>query len=414
MDSSQVEFDHILESVVRNGNCSGCGACALIDSGTFMELDDAGFNRPHRRLPIRPTGNHAVSELKRSCPGLIVKRPRPDGPGENNQFEATLGHAVSSWQAWAADGETRFQGSSGGVLTALATWMLETGRAAQLVGATADPATPERTVSVKLRAGDDLLIQSGSRYAPVSIASRQEALSAASVVVGKPCEASALRRIMDGRGQIERPLLMSFFCAGVPSQLATDRLLRELGIPEGASLRTLRYRGHGWPGEFFAETKDGFASSASYDESWGKTLGPAMQWRCKICPDGVGESADVVAGDFWKTDARGYPVFTDSTGVSALIARTPRGHEAILSAIAAGVIVAEPLELRHISSVQPLQRERRATLWGRTAGRRAAGWTVPKYRGFGLCRLALKDPLRTMRYLYGSFRRSWTEKHRAR
>lgn len=413
MVPSQNEFDQVLESVVRNGNCSGCGACALIDQGTVMELDDAGFNRPRRRLPIRPSGVDPVAELRRSCPGLVVERPSTVSAGAKTEFEPTLGRAVSSWQAWAVDETVRFQGSSGGVLTALASWMVETGRAAQVIGATADVLRPERTVDVKLRAGDNLLKQSGSRYAPVSIASRQDALSPASVVVGKPCEAAALRRIMEGRTQTERPLLLSFFCAGVPSQFATDRLLRELGVPQGARLRTMRYRGHGWPGEFFVETDTGFTSSTSYDESWGKTLGPSMQWRCKVCPDGVGESADIVAGDFWKTDSRGYPEFTDSSGVSALIARTQRGHDVIMSAVDAGVIAAQPLELRHISSIQPLQTERRATLLGRIVGRRLAGWSVPRYKGFGLIRLAFQDPLRTTRYTYGSFRRSLMEKRRA-
>ncbi|MGO4251335.1 Coenzyme F420 hydrogenase/dehydrogenase, beta subunit C-terminal domain [Paenarthrobacter sp. TAF1] len=412
MTASQKEFDEIVKAVVRNGNCSGCGACALIDKGTVMKLDEAGFNRPRRQLPIRPSGKCAVSELKQSCPGLIVERPGLEGSEPSRQFEPTLGHAVSSWQAWAADDETRFRGSSGGVLTALAAWMIETGKASQLIGASVDRATPERSADVQLHAGDNFLQLSGSRYAPVSIASRQEALSSASVVVGKPCEAAALRKVMDVRGQEERPLLLSFFCAGVPSQLATERLLRELGIPGGASIRTLRYRGHGWPGEFFVETNEGQTFATSYDESWGKTLGPSMQWRCKICPDGVGESADIVAGDFWKTDAKGYPEFTDSSGVSALIARTRRGHEVIMSAIAAGVIVAEPLVLSQISAVQPLQVDRRATLWGRVTGRRIAGWSVPEFRGFRLRRLAMQDLVKTVRYLYGSFRRSWMEKRR--
>lgn len=378
-----------------------------------MELDDSGFNRPRRLLPLRSVALNPVSELKQSCPGLTVRRPASPLPDSDMQFEPSLGRTISSWQAWAANDEARYRGSSGGVLTALATWMVETGMAAQVIGAAADPGAPERTVAVELRNGNDLLRQSGSRYAPVSIASKEQALSPSSVVVGKPCEASALLRIMDGRGQRERPLLMSFFCAGVPSQFATDRLLREMGIPEGAPLRTLRYRGHGWPGEFFVETNEGFTAAASYDKSWGETLGPSMQWRCKICPDGVGESADIVAGDFWKTDNKGYPIFTDSSGVSALLARSRRGHDAILAAIAAGVIVAEPLELTQISAIQPLQVDRRATLWGRIAGRKAAGWAVPNYSGFRLKRLGIQDPLKTVRYFYGSFRRSWMEKHRA-
>lgn len=369
-----------------------------------MELDGAGFNRPTRRLPLTVLSDaDATKQFAVSCPGAMVRRPLHN---EQTDFDPALGRSVSSWQAWALDPETRFRGSSGGVLTALARWAVQSGRSSRVIGAGADMKNPRQSVPVELGVGSDFHRQSGSRYAPVSVAGQAKAADPSSLVVGKPCEASSLRQLMEARGQQDRPLIFSFFCAGVPSQQATERLLTELGIPEGSHLRTMRYRGHGWPGDFHALTVDGKEASTGYDESWGKQLGPSMQWRCKVCPDGVGESADLVAGDFWKTDSKGYPLFADSEGVSALIARTKRGHEFILSAIASGIIGAEPLELRHISSVQPYQVERRATLWARLAGRRLAGWETPRYQGFGLLRQALASPIRSLRYAYGSFRRS--------
>lgn len=369
-----------------------------------MELDEAGFNRPVRRSPpkfIREA--NAIKDFAASCPGALVRRP--DYP-EQTAADPALGKAISVWQAWSIDPETRFRGSSGGVLTALSRWGVESGQADRVVGAGADINSPKKSVPVELGLRSDFLQLSGSRYAPVSVGGQANALNPSSIVVGKPCEASGLRQLMDVRAQEEKPLLFSFFCAGVPSQQSTERLLSELGIPEGSHLRALRYRGHGWPGDFYAETPDGLSVTTSYDESWGKHLGPSMQWRCKVCPDGVGESADLVAGDFWKTDARGYPVFANSDGVSALIARTKRGHDFILSAVANGIIGAEPLELKHISAVQPYQAERRATLWARLFGRRLAGWQTPKYRGFGLFYQSFQAPVRALRYVHGSYRRS--------
>ena len=413
--NSKLQFDKAVESVVLAGNCSGCGACALIDPGLRMRLDETGFNRPVRLLPITPKiDRQATAEFLASCPGVLVRRPVPDDvSGDELRSEPSLGSAVSSWQAWATDSDTRFQGSSGGVITAIARWLVESGRSARVVGAAADATEPRRTVAVQLGRKGEFLQQAGSRYAPVSVAAQESSLSPDSVFVGKPCEVSAIRQLGDVRGHEQRPVLMSFFCAGVPSQLATDRLLAELGIPSSSPLRTLRYRGHGWPGDFYAETVDGVQGATSYDESWGKQLGPSMQWRCKVCPDGVGESADIVAADYWRTDDRGYPAFTDSSGVSALIARTRRGHETIVAAIEAGVIEASPLQLGQISAIQPYQVERRATLSARLIGRRLAGWRIPKYVGFQLLRLASERPVRSLRYIYGSFRRSWSERFRA-
>ena len=130
-----------------------------------------------------------------------------------------------------------------------------------------------------------------------------------------------------------------------------------------------------------------------------------MQWRCKLCVDGVGESADIAAGDLWHSDERGYPSFTEADGESALVARTTRGLELVLRAAEAGVVVLEPVDAALVGSVQPLQRRRRETLLGRLVGTRLAGRTTPRYRGFGLLRLALAHPRETVRTARGTFRR---------
>ena len=130
-----------------------------------------------------------------------------------------------------------------------------------------------------------------------------------------------------------------------------------------------------------------------------------MHPRCKLCPDGVGESADVTAADLWDADERGYPSFADQAGVSALIARTPRGYQLVLDAVAAGVLVVHPLRIERLASVQPLQVERRRTLAGRLLGARLAGRRVPHYRGFGLVALALPRWRLALRAARGTWRR---------
>src|SRR5690606_23400732 len=161
------------------------------------------------------------------------------------------------------------------------------GRPSQLTGAAAG-ASPRRTVPVTIMSREQALAAAGSRYAPVG-ALDNPAILTAGAVTGKPCEIAALRQASDDLVAGETPLLLSFFCAGTPSQHATDQLLSKLGVEPDDPVDALRYRGNGWPGRFVATAGDREVS-ADYDESWGKTLGPTTQWRCKICPDGIGES----------------------------------------------------------------------------------------------------------------------------
>jgi len=383
-------------AVVRAGLCSGCGACVLLGPGLEMALD-GGYSRPR---PVEGASPAAASPaFDRVCPGRTVVAQRPEG----SRPHPTMGPVVTAAQGWATDPEFRFRGSSGGVLSALTAWLLDSGRASTVVGAAASPTAPTRTVTVRLTGRADALAAAGSRYAPVSNAAAAVLGTPDAAFVGKPCEVAAVRALARARGEAA-PLLLSFFCAGTPSQDATDALVAELSGPTPPT--ALWYRGRGWPGRFTVVGADGTQSSVTYDESWGRVLGPAAQWRCKLCVDGVGDSADLVAADFWHTDERGYPSFAEGDGVSAVLARTARGAELLAAAVEAGVLETAPLEVDDLAAVQPFQVRRRTTLAGRLAGVRLAGRAVPRYRGFGLWRHLLRSPRTQLRTASGSYSRA--------
>jgi coenzyme F420 hydrogenase subunit beta len=387
-----------VQDVLARDACSGCGLCARLDGGLQMRLNAEGY--------IRPTETGAPAEVPdaaavftRSCPGVRITAQDPAGTHRH----PLLGSSFGTWEAWATDPEVRLAGSSGGVLTALHAWLVASGRAARIAGAAGDPRAPRRSIPVTITTREQALAAAGSRYAPVAALTNPDVFAEGTAVTAKPCEISALRAAGTGR-EGEGPLLLSFFCAGTPSQRATDALLEGLGIGPEREVDALRYRGHGWPGRFAARAGDTDVS-ADYEESWGSTLGPTTQWRCKVCPDGVGESADIVAADSWATDERGYPQFAEGAGVSALIARTRRGLEVIEAAIAEGVIAVRPLSMDGLANAQPLQTARRRYLLARLWGSSLAGRTPPRYQGFGLARLGLAHPRRFAQVLRGTLRR---------
>lgn len=395
--SAAARLDALVDRVVASGCCTGCGMCAQLDAGLELALDDHGFARP-RRVRASTADDAAVRAFRAACPGMTVRaQHHPDAV-----YDPQLGPVLGVWEAAASDPEIRRRGSSGGVLTALAAWATSTGEVAQVIGARAGD-DPRRTVSVTIQTRREALESAGSRYAPASAAAHPLATDPGGATIGKPCEAAALRALAGARGA-QAPLLLSFFCAGTPSAHATDALVEQLGVAAGTVPDELWYRGRGWPGRFTVRA-GGDEVSASYEESWGGVLGPAVQWRCRTCPDGIGESSDVTAGDFWRADERGYPVFDESDGWSALVARTPRGLDLVERAIAAGVLMVRPITPREVMAVQPSQRKRRRTLAGRLLGARLAGARVPRYRGFGLLRLASQHARESVRTARGTFRR---------
>lgn len=381
--------------VVANGNCSGCGGCAGLSSGFEMALDDAGYQRPRWvGGSDGPTHAEALRRFAALCPGMAVP-----AVADTPRRHPVLGGYVAMWAGHATDPELRFRGSSGGVLSALSQWALARDPAAEIVAARRSERPPTRTRVTVLRSREDVLAAAGSRYAPVASAAALD--HPVDVFVGKPCEAYAARELTRDASTT----ILSFFCAGTPSQHATDDLVRGLGA-DPDEVVGLRYRGHGCPGNFVVEDTSGERRAMSYDESWGQHLGRALQDRCKICVDGTGEHADVAVGDYWAVDERGFPSFDEGEGTSVVIARTERGARLVAAAEAAGVIELAPVDPDGVARVQPFQSTRRHALLGRLLGRRLAGRRVPRYRGHGLGRLGLRNPRETVRQARGTFGRS--------
>ncbi|MGB7980655.1 MAG: Coenzyme F420 hydrogenase/dehydrogenase, beta subunit C-terminal domain [Candidatus Nanopelagicales bacterium] len=390
-----------LADVLASGNCSGCGACVLAGASERMDLNEQGDLRPVLGGAREGAGASATVPLESYCPALKVMRPKAS-PGSS--IDDDFGPWVGVWSAHATDPETRTLGSSGGALTALVSHLLAEGVTSGAAVVRAESGTT-RSQAVLARTPDEALQGASSRYAPVStlavLAGRQDL--AELTVVARPCEASALRALV-GSGD-GAPTILSFFCAGVPTQLATDALVVGLGA-DPDSVQSVKYRGDGWPGEFVVTDRSGAQFGTSYEQSWGNVLGRRIQPRCKVCVDGVGESADVVAGDLWEADANGYPIFAESAGNSVLIARTSKGRDIVEAANRAGRLAIYATDLEQTRAVQKMQVDRRRFLVGRLAGRRLAGVVNPRFRGFGLWRRVIRDPVGNLKQARGAYFRS--------
>ncbi|MFN4090856.1 MAG: Coenzyme F420 hydrogenase/dehydrogenase, beta subunit C-terminal domain [Alphaproteobacteria bacterium] len=396
-----------LGDLVAGGLCAGCGLCAaLAGPAVEMRLTKRGFARPATRAAV-PTGT--LDRILAACPAVAVEGPDPD-----HATDTVWGPVQVLRRAWAVDPAVRFAGASGGVVTALAGHLLTTGAVDAVLHAGGGE-RPLETVGRVSRNVAALLAHAGSRYAPSPVlAGLAAALAEAEriAVIGKPCEIAALRRLVrdDPSLTARIPWMLSFFCAGVPSQAGTEILLRRMGIaPE--RLRHLRYRGMGWPGRMTAEAEDGRIAAMSYTDSWGGELHRHLQFRCKICPDGTGEQADIAAADAWITPS-GYPDFAERDGVSAVIARSGRGRALLAEAEAAGVLATAPLAVVELAAMQPYQLRRKQTVAVRVAALRLLGGRAPRYRRLRLARNALGGWRRLLRDFAGTALRVLQGRHR--
>jgi coenzyme F420 hydrogenase subunit beta len=303
----------------------------------------------------------------------------------------------------ATDPAIRHTGASGGGLSAILISLLDGDTVDAVVQVAADPDRPIGNATVLSLAQDDVIKAAGSRYAPSAPLAdlemrlaEHEATGRRFAFVGKPCDAAALSAMRGQDPQIASafPVILSFFCAGVPSFTGVRALLTALGTDETQTAH-FRYRGNGWPGQASAVNHDGQNRSMSYHESWGNILSRHVQHRCKICADGTGVAADIVCADAWESDAAGYPVFTEGDGTSLIVARTPLGADLVNAARAEGRIETKPFDVTALAAIQPGQRNRRRALLARLAALKLAGHPIPRYRGLRLIAAARQNTMKS-------------------
>lgn len=374
-----------VHDVAARQMCTGCGVCAYLapDEVRMADVLDHG-RRPLPLIPVRrDDGPAGAVEAMSACPGarLSHETTKP-APGEIAELRPLWGPVRAMWEGYASEPEIRFAGSSGGVATALAAYCIEqAGMAGVLhIGARADVPYLNETRFSRSRA--ELLAHAGSRYAPASPCERLDLIENAeseSVFIGKPCDVAAARMAADLRPGLAKRLglTIGIFCAGTPSTKGTLQMLAKLGVDDPSAVRSVRYRGNGWPGRATATAAGDppeLDRSLSYAESWGELLQQHRQWRCYLCADHTGEFADVAVGDPW------YRPTGDDPGRSLVLARTERGVRIIEAAIKAGVLTLEPVAPHILPASQPNLIGARGNVWARVATLRMAGQAAPRYR----------------------------------
>jgi coenzyme F420 hydrogenase subunit beta len=280
----------------------------------------------------------------------------------------------------------------------------------RVIHVAADPANPTGNVIVVSTTREQIIAGAGSRYTASSpLAQIDEALAGGGsfAFVAKPCDVSALRRLATVDPRVERhvPLMLSFFCGGMPSSRGIGRILSAMGAAP-AEVIGFRYRGQGWPGTAAATLQDGRVLTMSYAQSWGEYLSKEVQFRCKICPDAVGGVADIACADAWYGGESGYPTFEEQDGRSLIVTRSVAGEALFNSALLAGKLDAQPLDVREIDLMQPAQARRKRLVAARTAALALTGNPRPRMAGVQVREAAMRAGLReTIQNCLGTVRR---------
>ena len=385
-----------LYAIVEQALCIGCGLCQAVAGPERVRVVKTmrGYEQP---VVVGELDHETVDRIYDVCPGTRIEGLPARLIDEATKTDNVWGPWRRMVMAWASDPEVRHQGATGGVLTALAGFLLASKRVDFILHAKAsarEPTFGERHLSFTQA---EVIEGAGSRYGPTAplidigeILDREQPFA----FIGKPCDIAALRNFARQDARVDRLVRywLTPVCGGFMPPPAMEAFLEREGIaPEAVT--AFRYRGLGCPGPTRVETAAALRDF-HYLDFWGENESQwSLPFRCKICPDGIGEAADIAAADSWPGGSPTREGAVEDPGSNALVVRSAAGQELLEAAAEAGALaLGYDLTPDDMSYFQPHQMRKKYAAWPRHQGLGDQGRIVPQTARLRLAELAAELP----------------------
>ena len=326
----------LLVAAVQEDKCDHCGLCRLVCPGAELELQ----------------GLEGVDPFK--------------------------GRIVNAYSGHASEEALRASGQSGGVVSALLLFLLETGRINRALTAAMPMDGSLRPRPLLARTRDEVLAAQGSKYCPTAPCALLGDVENGEriAVVGIPCQMHGMQRAMRQGSTLVSGITykIGLFCDRTLLYSCQEHMARQARL-KMSHLAGLEYRSkkrNGWPGEVCFHLVSGEK----------RFFPPALRMgvkdfytppRCRLCFDKLNVFADVAVGDAWG-------VAPSAQGDSVLLARNEMGDQLIREAMARGYVQAREVDAELVFRGQGGERRRRDfSSFMRLSS--LAGRPLPKYIG---------------------------------
>lgn len=349
--SENSEVAKLFKTVVDNGYCIGCGACASINGSPIqMRLNKYGQFQATVNLSAEQSAlNTSVQAI---CPfsneSLNEDQISQELFSNNCEYHQKIGYHLATYAGYVSEDDFRERGSSGGMGTWIASNLLKEGlvdgvlHVHQRQPSETDPRLFQYQLSTTL---EQVRHGSKSRYYPIEMSEIIQIIRdrpGRYVLVGIPCFIKAVRLLMK-----EDPLLgerirfcIGLICGHLKSIRFAEMFAWQCGVEPGKLLAV----------DFRKKLPDADANKYGvevvglengklvtrtrpvqdmYGYDWG--LGFFKYKACDYCDDVVAETADVTVGDAWLPQ-----YIKDSQGTNVIVVRHPIIHNMLERAIAAG------------------------------------------------------------------------------
>lgn len=331
----------LLDTVVKNDYCIGCGICASLNQSPLkMEMDEFGKYKPTLSgkeknntktdinvLSVCPFSNQASNET-------VIGKSLFAEKSENN-FNEYTGYFLKNFAGYVKEGEFRKQGSSGGMGNWIASQLLKNKLVDGIIHVKSGEKSKEQNVLFEYSISEnteELAKGAKSKYYPIEMSQVLQFVKENEgkyALIGIPCYIKAVRLLAAQDEIIKQriPFYIGLVCGHLKSDFFAKAIAWEMGI-EPKNLNSIDFRkkidgklasDYGVEAEGKKEGKIITVSSPTrdlYSTNWGHGL--FKYNACEFCDDVLAETADVSVGDAW------LPEYTkDSMGTNIITVRNP-------------------------------------------------------------------------------------------
>lgn len=330
----------MIQTILKSDLCIGCGACFAICPSRAINWSIE--NSP--MIVLNKCKNCGM--CLRVCPSY---RLHDNFKEKDLQGKSWLGHYLNVYLGYSTDNSIRCAASSGGVATQLLIYALRKGLINGAALTYFAEETPFRLVAKLALSEEEIIKAMGSKYSisPICTTIRDMLnCNGKFAFIGLPCHILALNKMMKENRIIAEKIrfCIGLFCGHTMHPLGTEFILRREGISK-EHVKSLSYRGGGWPGGINVELKDGMKKFLPHDY-WVRRYFSTYFFtplRCLVCDDATSELSDISLGDAWLPQIRQ----VEKCGVSIVISRTDKGEKLLTSAYRDGYINLKRLQPKY-------------------------------------------------------------------
>ncbi len=305
--------------------CNRCGSCVGLSGGAVVFTDKTGKYRPK---VIQSVDDQPSDILWHACAGKEFDFPAYSKAiyGEKSGFHQYIGAFRNIYIGHANDQKVRLNSASGGIISAVCIYLLETGKVDGVICLRMSHSEPWLSESFIATTKEDILEAAQSKY---TISSVNEILATSGdfegtlAYVGLPGQVQSIRKLQEINHTSVKNIkyILGPFYGNTLHFSSITSFLKSYGVKDYKQIKKLYFRHGEWPGNMRVEMNDG--KIIELKKFHANYLIPFhILKNSLLCTDLANEFTDISGGDAWA------PVYEErGKGFSIVISRSKQGQE---------------------------------------------------------------------------------------